>query len=599
MFKKSSRLNLKKYAKINHNFNRKCEVIALFVAKKQIKLFKHLQSTTFDFKKILNTSLFLIFIFLNALKIVLFNVSITPSHSFSLFIYRILMTFLLVSAIYLILWKVKKPVLFIIFYILQLVYLFASFSYYLYFHSYLHILQSIMLLGEGLGAFAAFSSPKSLQLLILVIDLPLFVYAIYQYKKSIVNLKKFSFQTNIVIIACFFTLLMTEGWHYIHNYSLVQLLKPSIVSESLIVERYGTLTNNLSDILLLSNELPLINSLKYGKEVNSNINTTQKQNFVVIQVESMDANIVNTKYKDKFIMPFLQSLTKSSTYYPYTMSYHKGGATSDCEFSSINSVEPLTSFPAIKLFSYFYPNSFIKQLNDHSYTTLAFHGNIGSYFNRNAAFSKMGFKEFDDMKKMNLKDEGWGAPDHKVFNYALQRIKATPSPFLAYIITMTSHGPFTNAGYYYHNSDYDDITEVTTRNYFNSLSYVDKSIKDFVESVRSTNTNTTIMIWGDHTPNLNSSLYGYKQASFVYEDKYFEFVPLFILTPDKKVYRETKKVASFLDIAPTILNLPGAPYEIKSNGLDLMKGNPGKNKIPFKGSYYDREMLYKKISAVK
>ena len=187
--------------------------------------------------------------------------------------------------------------------------MFASFSYYLYFHSYLHIFQSVMLLGEGLGAFAAFASPKNLELLLLLIDLPFFILMLLNYKRIALKLKSFRFRNNILIVICILSLCMTEGWQYLHNYSLIQFLKPANKSESLIVERYGTLANNLSDLFLFSNEMPLINSLKYGKDVASTSMSKSLQNFVAIQVESMDSNIINTKYKGKYIMPYLQSLT--------------------------------------------------------------------------------------------------------------------------------------------------------------------------------------------------------------------------------------------------------------------------------------------------
>lgn len=503
------------------------------------------------------------------------------------------MTMLIILSINLLFYKMKKPVLFIVFYVLQLIYMFASFSYFLYFHSYLHILQSIMLIGEGLGAFKASAAPKNLDLLILLIDLPVFIYMLFAYGKTVKKLKDHKLRNNIIIIACILILSLTEGWHYLHNFSLFQLINSSATSESLVVERYGTMVNNLSDILLFSNELPLINTFKYGKEISSTNNKKPAQNFVIIQVESMDSNIINTKYKGKYIMPYLQSLTQESVYFPYTLSYHKGGATSDTEFSIINSIDPLDSFPAIKLNSYFYPNSFLKRLADQSYSLLAFHGNVGNYFNRSLAFPKMGFQEFNDMLKMKLKNEIWGAPDHKVFNYALPRIKSASSPFLSYIITMTSHGPFDNAEHFYNNSDYADIKDTMIKRYFNSMSYVDKSLHDFILSVKSDSKNLNILIWGDHTPNLGNELY--KQASFVFENKYFEFVPLIILTPDKKIYKETKKVASFLDISPTILNASGVPYEIKSEGIDLLQVPSDNNTIPFKGSNYDRELLYSKI----
>ena len=106
-----------------------------------------------------------------------------------------------------------------------------------------------------------------------------------------------------------------------------------------------------------------------------------KPNYVIIQVESMDANIVNQKYKGVYVTPFLRSLTASAVYYPFAMSYHEGGGTSDSEFSIINSVEPLESYPALKLSSYDFPNSMVSKLDAQGYSTFAFHGNIGSFYN--------------------------------------------------------------------------------------------------------------------------------------------------------------------------------------------------------------------------
>jgi lipoteichoic acid synthase len=72
-------------------------------------------------------------------------------------------------------------------------------------------------------------------------------------------------------------------------------------------------------------------------------------------------------------------------------------------------------------------------------------------------------------------------------------------------------------------------------------------------------------------------------------------VPLFIITPDKKVYRENRLAASFLDIAPTTLNAAGIDFDIKSDGLDLL-AYPNSNKnIPYKSASYDRYSLYSKV----
>lgn len=309
----------------------------------------------------------------------------------------------------------------------------------------------------------------------------------------------------------------------------------------------------------------------------------------------MESSIVRQLHDGNPVMPYLHSLTKQSVYYPYMLAYHFGGGTSDCEFSAINSVEPLVGYPAIKLSSYKAPNSFVKQLAGSSYKAYAFHGNIGRYYNRDIAFRTYGFEEFYDIDKMKLKEVGWGAPDDKVYEFALNKAKESEGPVLSYVITMSSHGPFTNVSNYYNSKMFNNIDDKKLRNYYNSMAYVDKCIEDYVRAIREHFDNAYIFIFGDHTPQiLNESF----TESFIYiDDKRYEFVPLFILTPDNKVYREEQIVASLLDMSPTILNLSGVKYNILSDGIDLLNpGTAAPGKIPYRGLNWDREELFGRIS---
>jgi phosphoglycerol transferase MdoB-like AlkP superfamily enzyme len=376
-----------------------------------------------------------------------------------------------------------------------------------------------------------------------------------------------------------------EGINYAQGNSIIHFTESTTVDESPIVERYGTLVNNVVGLLGNKAYEELTQNLNKSKCISSEAENKDTPNFVIVQVESMDSNLINMQYKNQYITPFLHSLSQKSVYYPYVLSYHMGGGTSDAEFSMINSIEPLGNYPAIKIENFDYSNSLIKSLSESSkYHSVAFHGNSGDFYNRNVAFPSMGFDQFFDLEKMNMTDTGWGAPDNEVLNYTANYINRINQPFISYTITMTSHTPFINAKNYYNNSLYDSIEDETVKNFFNSFSYVDKSIEDFILKVRSEHKNTFIFIIGDHTPSVNNEFY--KQASFITDNKYFEFVPLFIITPDDKVYKEEKSVASFLDISPTILYTSGIKFDIKSNGRNLL--NPGistnADLIPFKGS---------------
>ncbi|HEX2925524.1 MAG TPA: LTA synthase family protein [Ruminiclostridium sp.] len=447
------------------------------------------------------------------------------------------------------------------------------------------------------------ANPKSIQLLVVFIDVPIALYVFFKCFKREVKKVRVPIVRNAVIALSVALLVIIEIFNFSNGESVVQFMNDRYSGETRIVERYGTVVNGAVNIIQNNTEEKLIKQLTYGKSISSpsTVSTTKstsaQPNYVVIQVESMDANIVKQQYKGSYVMPFLSSLRDNSVYYPYTLSYHKGGGTSDAEFSVINSVETLDSFPAIKLSSYTYPNSVVSKLAKASYNTLAFHGNVGTFYNRNIAFSKMGFKKFYDISSMNYEDEGWGAPDDKVFSFAFDKISQSTKPFYAQVITMTSHGPFESARHYYNNSTYDDIDNEIVKNYYNSFSYVDQSIKDFVQKIQSKYSNTYIIIYGDHTPNINSKEFA--QASFIDGDKYFEFVPMFVITPDHKKYKEESVAASFLDVSPTILETSKLSYNLKTDGRSLLDTQAPPPNIPYKGGSFDRAWLYKKVATHK
>lgn len=541
------------------------------------------------------------FLLLNSLKIVIFIIILIQQVNVAIVGYEFLRTLAIIMILYLLIYKTGSRIIIGSLYVLQTLYITINLGYYLYFRSYIHVLQYIYLFHEASLLAGRFAIPLNAKMLLAFIDLPVFIY-IFISLKSPGRLKiRFGKQLIIVMLVPVLILAALEGLNYVRNYSIVSFLEnPSKdVGESQTVKVYGTLVNNIIDFIRYNNENSIIDKFQYGKEMNSVASLSSgslksadisKPNYILIQVESMDANIINQTYKGNYVTPFLHSLESQSIYFPYAMSYHEGGGTSDSEFSVLNSMEPLKDYPALKLSSYEYPNSLVKRLDDASYATLAFHGNAGDYFNRNTAFQKIGYSTFYDMLKMNLPQKGWGIPDDEVLSFALEKLKTVNAPFFAHIITMSSHEPFTFVRNYYNNPLYDDIEDKTVKEYYNSFSYVDKSIGDFVNTVKTNLKNTYIIIYGDHTPNITSLMYS--QASFTIDGRYFEFVPMIVLTPDGKIRKETKEVASFLDVAPTILKTSGISYDFKSDGQVLTGDVLEPESLPYKGGSYDRAMLF-------
>lgn len=537
----------------------------------------------------------LFFLALNVYKITLFNYYMIPYHSKAIFKYKLIFTALTLPFVYYFILLIRSRVWFAIVYVLQVLYILINISYYMYAHSYIHLLQWVTLFKEAFISVSNFAEPRSIKFMIAFIDLPLMIYFMLNYSKMI-NIKKKLNSVLLIILAFLMSFIFSIELNNYKNgeFFIASMVNDTYKGESAIVQRYGTVANSMVSVYKNSNQKRLISRLKYGNQITNSEEKQEKPNFIFIQIESMDSNAINKKHNNKYISPYLHSLSENHIYYPYALSYHKGGGTSDVEFSVINSVEPLDEFPAIKLINYEYSNSFVKKLALSGYSTVAFHGNIGSFYNRDTALPKMGFGKFYDITKMNLKEVGWGAPDDKVFDFALNTMKTLKEPYLSYIITMTSHGPFNAVSNYYENSNYDDMNDQRVRAYMNSISYTDQVIEAFVSKVRATVKNAYIFIYGDHTPSINTE--DYKQASFILGNLYFEFVPLIIITPDNQKYQETKKVAYFGDIAPTVMNISGTIFDIKTFGQNLLNFKEGmSNEIPYKGNWYDREELFREI----
>jgi lipoteichoic acid synthase len=539
-------------------------------------------------------SLLCTFIFFNIIKITTFNGLMMYSPNIMEISYKFAYTLLFSSLIFFLVLKIKSKLLLITLYISQSIYIFAYLSYFNYFHSYLHLFQATALLTESIGPITNFSIPINYSMLILFIDLPFFIFSIIHFKKNYINSIKEKKVLKQIIISSLTILMCLESWNLYHGKFILQLGENFYVNEPDIVARYGTIANNLDDIIFNYGGKNLIKKFQYGKSISSSTVSNNKPNIIAIQVESMDSSVINKQYQGQYIAPYLHSLAEKNIYYPYTLSYHKAGGTSDCEFSVINSIEPLSNFPSIKIFAYDYPNSFVKPLVQNGYAALAFHGNDGNFYSRDEAYPKMGFDEFKDINKLGLTSDGWGAPDDKVFQTAFDNLKTQTSPFFSYIITMSSHMPFTGVANYYNNSNYDNVSKPVVKNYFNSISYVDKSIEKFITQVKSTIPNTYILIWGDHAPDIDYA--DYRQASLTKDKKYFEYVPLIIITPDNKSYKEEKTVASFLDISPTVLKLSGIKYNLFSDGVNLIDREKENNKIPFKEKLYDAKELFNDIN---
>ena len=461
--------------------------------------------------------------------------------------------------------KSKRNIWFIAWYVFYTLCLFVNTNYFEFFGKFLHINSTYVLLPETVVLVKNMAIPLGAEDFLFIIDLPLFLYLLFKHRKNEIPYRHFNAAIRSAAVAA----AVAAGILFVIpiNYDSKVSTMLSMADDSDLIIRYGFVGHSIIDMFRPS-ESKNINKIKYGDRITSTGTFAHRPNIVMLQIESLDANVINYQYRGRYVVPYLHDLSTKSIYFPYTLCYRKLGGTSDCEIAVNNSIEPLVDFPLMMDERYQYPNSLVKVLKEGGYSAEAFHGSAGWYYKRLSPYASMGYDNFFDPTVMKLPEKGWGVPDGEVMHYVERHLeKEGKKPFFVSIITMTSHEPFNNFKHFVSDGRFDDVVPALTGRYFASLAYTDRAVKEFVESMQKKYPDTYFFLYGDHTPYVINE--GAFRRSVLRDEDEKEMVPLFIITPNSQKRREHGAVASYLDFAPTVLHAAGIPYNFRSLGVDL------------------------------
>ena len=531
------------------------------------------------------------FIILNALKFTWFSIWLVEGKS-DWYTAKFIITFGWVGLAYLLIFKWKKRFAFILFYFAQCFFIYAHVSYFSFFQGILNFITQLTNLKEGLWLALEFAIPFDEFSFVILLDAPLFIFLLLAFKK--IDIKQTLFRWGITLCLLFIIVQQTI-FYFDEPIGIDKGVMDIRLNNMELVVCYGLIFHNIFDYWEFGQEKELIKTIKYGDPMF--IDSQKKYNFVLIQVESLQAGLLETTYKGIPIMPNLVRYKHKYPYFPYMMSYHLGGHSADAEIAVINNVQPFKSTSLIYSKAYDYPNSFIRLLNKMGYSTKAFHNNLGWFFNRIDAYKKMDFDQFFHYKKIGYEDYFFGLPEKKMFDFMLTHIKKEKGAFCYYTITMSTHDPFESHKLFYANRNYEDVKDNHSKNMLISFSYVDEVISEFIEQIQTLDKNTFIFIFGDHT--VYESKY-IKSIRYKDGDRFFEYVPLIIIYPPsvapKSVPFREKSVFSFHDIAPTILWNSGYRGEYRTFGGNLLGDKKINKSIPFLGKEFNRDQLFKKVN---
>ena len=314
-------------------------------------------------------------------------------------------------------------------------------------------------------------------------------------------------------------------------------------------------------------------------------------NVIYLHLESMQNFLINYKINGEEVTPFLNSLTKENSTLYFDNFFHQTaqGKTADAEFMLENSLYGLpqgSAFTTKGLNTY---QSAPAILGQQGYTSAVFHGNSGSFWNRNEIYKSFGYTKFFDsiyydMDPKDLAD--YGLKDKPFYQQSIPLLESLPQPFYAKFITVSHHYPYPIAQ--------EDATiephttgDNSVDSYFQTARYADEALQQFFVYLKESGLydNSILVMYGDHygiSENHNKAMelvLGKEMTPF--ENTGLQRVPLFIRVPGIKG-GVNHEYGGQIDLLPTLLHLLGTDTKnYVQFGTDLLSDNHDEL-IPFR-----------------
>lgn len=295
------------------------------------------------------------------------------------------------------------------------------------------------------------------------------------------------------------------------------------------------------------------------------------KNVIVIHLESFQQFLIDFKLEGREVTPFLNSLYHDQNTLGFENFFHQvgQGKTSDAEnmmetgvyglpqgsvFTTLGSDNTFQAAPSI-----------LKQNGD--YTSAVFHGNVGTFWNRNNVYKNFGYNYFFDSSYFNTDPDNvlqYGLKDKLLFGESIKYLEQLQQPFYTKFITVTNHFPFPLPE---KDGDFPRATTDNTavNNYFATAHYLDQSLEEFFNYLKASGLydNSMIVLYGDHYGLSNSdnkallSVLGCDPETWTdYDNAQLQRVPYMIHMNGLKGGIQ-KQYGGEIDALPTMLHLLG------------------------------------------
>lgn len=301
------------------------------------------------------------------------------------------------------------------------------------------------------------------------------------------------------------------------------------------------------------------------------------RNVFYVSLESLQQFMIDYHLEDEEgnmheVLPFLNSLFHDEASYSFSNFYHQvgQGKTSDAEMLMENSLFGLSqggAFSQVGSTNTFHSASKILK-EEQGYTSAVFHGNVGSFWNRNDTYQSFGVDYFFDANSYNM-DEGrtleYGLKDKLFFSESAQYLEQLPQPFYTKWLTVSNHFPYP-LDEPNHSIPTASTGDNTIDNYFVTAKYLDEAMEEWFTYLKETGIyeNSIFVLYGDHygISNLRNQtlaplLDKDPETWSLYDDTMMQRVPLIIHVPGQTDGRVSDAIGGQVDVMPTVMHMLG------------------------------------------
>jgi len=224
----------------------------------------------------------------------------------------------------------------------------------------------------------------------------------------------------------------------------------------------------------------------------------------IVQVESLDWDVIDARVGDEWVMPFLRDLKTRSMCY-MIRPFHETG-TSDADFCLLTGAMPNGKIAPFKVEKYPYQDSLPQVARQRGFSCIAMHGNTGNFFFRRPAYERMGFSAIyfaEELRDLGCKMRNGEVEDEELLRLSAKWLRKASGPTVHFIITLTSHGPFHRVPPEKRELFPDPSGQAEA--YLNSMRYVDRALASYLDALPE---GAVLVLYGDH----ESKVRGYGQA---------------------------------------------------------------------------------------